>query len=250
MSIDTLSYYNCTLMFSIDTNIDPLIFVAVFAARGNAHPRKRAFKRMKWSFQACYEGIWPMKDDLGKKWPEGSEDAKRAGTHLAGGKRGVLYILTGDLDYDAKSLGLPSYNSASPCFSCPCNLTTMPWYELRVGSAEWINHCYDATVFLEGLCSLFSLPFISLVSVAHDWQHDKKNLGTDQYFYGSVLWLLVFQVLPSSPANNMALIQEEAKAEYQALGVQVRFQNLRLSNLPQFICVFFVATSWDEKYYS
>ena len=65
-----------------------------------------------------------------------------------------------------------------------------------------------------------------------------KNLGTDQYFYGSVLWLLVFQVLPSSPANNMALIQEEVKAEYQALGVQVRFQNLRLSNLPQFIYVF------------
>ena len=187
---------------------------------------------MKWSFQALYDGVHPMQDDLGRPWPEGSREERLAGSQLAGGKRGILYYLTGDLDYDAKALGLPDVHSRSPCFGCPCNLTDMPWFELRRTFAEWMNHCYTPSTKLPGLCALFDLDFVSLASICPDWLHD-KNLGTDQYFYGSVLWLLVYTLFP--PGTNaetaMAQVEQEIVDAYDEMGEQMRFENIKLSSL-------------------
>jgi hypothetical protein len=96
------------------------MFLLVNASDG----RKRAWKRSCWSLTALYHGKWPMNDDLGRPWPPGSEDAQRAGLDLAGGFRAILYVIKGDLDYLAKSLGLTGIMLL--CLAVSALVTTEP----------------------------------------------------------------------------------------------------------------------------
>ena len=189
--------------------------------------RKRAFRRLAWSLTALFHGVFPELDDLGKPWPAGSLDEARAGSALADGYRAVLYVLKGDLDYIYKSLGLPNSGATEPCAWCPCNLTTLPWWDMRL-CLTLQNHLYTAATVLINMCVLFSLPGTSLMCISPDWTHD-KNLGTDMYFYGSVMHILVYQVLTGTPASNLERITAQIKAAYKAAGISVRFQNLTLS---------------------
>ena len=187
---------------------------------------------MKWSFQALYDGVHPMADDLGRAWPADSPQAAKAGKSLANGMRGILYYITGDLEHYGKSLGLPSYRCGNPCFACPCDRRDTPWFELRKAQALWTHHVYVFATALAGLCALFDLAFVSIVSVCPDWLHNKK-LGTDAYFYGSVLWLLVYEIFPAgtTAATAMAQVNEELAAAYREFDVVVRFQNISLSSI-------------------
>ena len=56
------------------------------------------------------------------RWPNGSRNARLAGKPLAGGYRGCLWSLIGDLDYLVSILKLPNFNSARPCSLCRCSL--------------------------------------------------------------------------------------------------------------------------------
>ena len=115
---------------------------------------------MKWSFQALYDSVHPMADDLGRAWPADSPEAAKAGKSLANGMRGILYYITGDLEHYGKSLGLPGYRCGNPCFACPCDRRDMPWFELRKAKALWTHHVYVFATALAGLCALFNLEFV------------------------------------------------------------------------------------------
>ena len=86
---------------------------AVSKAVGLAAPHRstmrRVFMRLKWSFEALFEGFFPQVNDLGTTVARGARLA------LAGGYRAILYVIEGDLDYLAKDLGLPHYSAASCC---------------------------------------------------------------------------------------------------------------------------------------
>ena len=86
---------------------------AVSKAAGMAVPHRstmrRVFMRLKWSFEALFEGFFPQVNDLGVTVAHGARLA------LAGGYRAILYVIEGDLDYLAKDLGLPHYSAASCC---------------------------------------------------------------------------------------------------------------------------------------
>ena len=79
-----------------------------------------------WSFYSLSLGIHPEKDwanDLkpdGVGWPLDSAEAAIAGTPLAAGLRGVLYMLKGDLDHLAK-MGLANYRKSKLCNFCPAD---------------------------------------------------------------------------------------------------------------------------------
>ena len=51
-------------------------------------------------------------------------------------------------------------------------------------------------------CKLLTLPGLSACTVALDWMHC-KYLGSDQYMFGSVMWLLCFVVMPETPLQNL-----------------------------------------------
>ena len=50
---------------------------------------------LNWSLAALYSGRWPARDAWDNAFPEGSAEATRANQPLAGGLRGVLWVLKG-----------------------------------------------------------------------------------------------------------------------------------------------------------
>ena len=67
------------------------------------------------------------------------------------------------------------------------------------------------------------------MSVAPDWMHN-KHLGTDMYFYGSVLWLLVYVVLLDTPQQNLDALMIEVKRIYREKRITGRFAYVTLSS--------------------
>jgi hypothetical protein len=94
---------------------------------------------LAWSLRALYEGKWPTMDVHGRP----IRDA-RAGTPLAGGFRGVLWVVRGDLELMNQKLGLENYNSNTPCACCRANTSNRPWTDGRA-TAAWRNTVWNNT---------------------------------------------------------------------------------------------------------
>ena len=133
-------------------------------------------------------------------------DAK-AGTWLAGGHYACLWANIVDLDYCAKALGLPRWSlndfPRALCKCCKCG--SLSWLDCRK-TASWVQTCWKPSEWLawpeRSKCKLFTLPGLSACTVALDWMHC-KYLGSDQYMFGSVMWLLCFVVMPETPLQNL-----------------------------------------------
>ena len=69
---------------------------------------------------------------------------------------------------------------------------------------------------------------ISVHTVYADLMHT-KHVGTDQYFYASVLWLLCFRILPGEPQQNISTVLHEIKAGYRETRPPCTFTNLTLN---------------------
>lgn len=78
----------------------------------------------------------------------------------------------------------------------------MPWTDFRLNPlAEWMSNIWGAAqhaVQFPDRHAWLTLPGVSILSVAVDWMH-VKYLGTDQYFIGTILWLMCYVILPGPP---------------------------------------------------
>ena len=147
--------------------------------------------------QICFDGEWPQADADGVPYAEGTFEANRAGTKLAGGEYcAVLWLISGDLEYDYKEMKVEYYNSNDPCFFCDCNASDIPWKDLRP-DAEWTNHLYTdfdawyAKPTHRGVNEVFLLAWVTVLSLIADLMH-VKHLGVDMNLAGAVLWLFCF----------------------------------------------------------
>ena len=70
------------------------------------------------------------------------------------------------------------------------------------------------------------------MSVAADWMH-AKNIGVDAYFQGSVVFLLVYSIYASTPAENAAALESDLQNACRVRGVG-GLQRLTLSPLIPF----------------
>lgn len=180
-------------------------FSALYADNLLGRTLPAIFKVICWSLESLWTGTWPSADHLGKAYVPGTVEHRRAGTPLAGGHFCVLMSVKGDLVYLAKVLKLPWYSSSKPCAMCSCDTSTTPWSDFRPcaewrrkvwGNSEWAaEHPTAHPIFRGG----FSC---GIQSVAVDIMHC-KHLGTDQWFYGSVLYWLCYHVMPKSPEENL-----------------------------------------------
>ena len=66
----------------------------------------------------------------------------------------------------------------------------MPWSNFN-SDATWLVELYTPADWPHGHGGPFELPGVSVHTVYADYMHCKL-LGTDQYIFGSVLWLLVY----------------------------------------------------------
>ncbi len=155
-------------------------------AKFNANTHKAIYKVLKWSLQALYDGIWPLLRPDNSPWPASSDEQGRAGKLLAGGKRGVVWHINFDLDWAFESLGLPRWNSRSPCAKCGVTIATVS--DIR-SPAPWIDSVYDHDKFVRAnlaTCPLFSVTDITVETLKGDWLHSKHQ-GTDSYLFGGTL---------------------------------------------------------------
>lgn len=103
---------------------------------------KKAWDTLAWSFRALFLGKHPSTDPAGNPWPPNSREAQLAGTPLAGGLRGVVLVIRGDLEYFSNTLHLEHFSSAEPCCLCLANRDSVPWNDHRP-TAEWRSTCWD-----------------------------------------------------------------------------------------------------------
>lgn len=137
-----------------------------------------------------------------------SAEGMKSDKNLANGYFGMLFALVGDLDYFAKYLGMPRWSlSSGPCALCRCARDgANSWLDCRL-QAGWIGTTWTARSWLQwpakSQCKIFMAPGVSICTLALDWMHC-KYLGSDMYLYGSILYLLVFQILKgASPLSNL-----------------------------------------------
>lgn len=189
-----------------------------------------------WSYKALETGKWPHTDYRGRAWPAGSAEAQLAGQDLAGGYRGVVFISKADLDFVAKSLGLRHYGANQPCDFCPCDRSSAEqgWWPTNFGRTSlWKNALYTAEEWRALYPAvphwLFSLDHFCQYNVEPDELHIVW-LGTAMYCNGSVLWLLVFRILPDSPTKNMENLWADIVDCYRELGISTQYTNLSIGS--------------------
>ncbi|CAE7776529.1 unnamed protein product, partial [Symbiodinium necroappetens] len=192
---------------------------------------QQLWKIFAWSLTALWLGYWPTRDHEGRRFPAGSIQAERAGQALAGGFYGVLWSLIGDLDYFTQILQLPNYNNATmPCPLCRASLSgnltwsnfssTAPWR-----ATMWRPHTWHLWPD-RSRNPVFSIPGVSSLQIALDYMHS-KYLGTDQFQFGSVLSLLVYDVMDEgSPELNLAACWRFMREYYRIHQTAVRFRSM------------------------
>lgn len=185
------------------------VFQKLLAQMPLFNTKSRFWRIFVWSLENLQRGTWPTHDWNGR--PLASPiDIARAGKPLAGAVGSffvaVVWLVTGDLEHFNKELKLPnSSRNDHPCCFCPGNASVLlNAYEFREGKSGWLSRIYtkiDWATNQFNVHVLFRSPVlgVTVLNIAADWMHN-KNLGTDGYFYGSVLFLLVFDVLPGT--NN------------------------------------------------
>jgi hypothetical protein len=99
--------------------------------------------------------------------------------------------------------------------------------------SEWIEALYTA----EEWKALY--PYLPhwIFQLAHVNQHNLEPdelhiiwLGTAMCFFGSVLWMLVFRVLPNAASSNMASLWDQISRCYSDMGISTQHTNLSVGS--------------------
>lgn len=156
-------------------------------------------------------GIWPTHDWNDNPYLPSTKEHHLAHVvkWLAVGYYGVLRVATTDLEFYYHGFKLEnSGHGPTPCIFGRCDWDDLNWRDFRP-TAPWWDHLYTKASWLAAHpehIALFDLPFISILNnVFGDWMR-VKYLGVGQYFLGSILWLLVFNILPWSPQKNLETV--------------------------------------------
>jgi hypothetical protein len=156
-----------------------------------------------WSMDAIAAGVHPHTDENGNPWPLRSDRASLAGKPLMpGGLFGVMWGMTGDLDYFMKDLGLPYHSSLKFCWRCDCDRSAKPWNDFR-RSAAW-----RATVFTplqvrnrELDLPLFQASEMSPLMLMFDVMH-VLDLGICAHVIANILWTMVYMDMASPDKHS------------------------------------------------
>ena len=207
------------------------IFCKLMSKQTGSDTLEKFYLSLRWSLLAWIRGQWPSHDANGKLYAKNTVAGKRAGTPLAEGYFGVVWVWRADLDFIWKHFLLPvrGYNSLAPCFSCPATKKTMR----DVGpGAPWLPHVHKANRRVPHVLFQVAELGLTILSVFADYMHC-KHIGTDMYFLGGLLHFLCYDVLDGdSPSANMEYLWGLLKQEFR--GCQhSHFNNICLSMFTQ-----------------
>ena len=119
------SFSWCSMLGKGDVRDKQLYIYSYFDHFVTAGTVDAVFDILRWSFTALAEGKWPRRD-----WQNKPLRGDKGGTPLAGGYRGVLFGLLGDLEFQASVLQLPRWSAKrNLCSLCRCT---------RDGDLSWL----------------------------------------------------------------------------------------------------------------
>jgi hypothetical protein len=187
---------------------------------------------LAWSVRWLWLGRWPTHDVNGQPYPEDSAPWKLAHEtyYLADGFCGMFFAFIADLDHQTKFWEIENYESkTNPCYYCPCNLTSMNWRDFRT-TARWVTNVYTHQQWCNrhpDRLYILKMQMFSVFTICTDWMH-VKYLGTDQYFFGSVLFYMVSIMMLGfgTPESNMLFIMTRIRESYADDGVQCCFKTI------------------------
>ena len=196
-----------------------VLFKDLVSQRCGHHTRDASNRVMVWSLMAMFEGEHPSYCPNGHFYDRDTPEGRLAREPLCGRGseqfRAVLFANCGDLEHHWQGFGLdnPGATAAGPCMFCRCNSSTRP-YSDYTDTAAWIPTIYTKESWRThhpNPSRLYLLPFLSIMNQVPDRMH-MHHLGNYQRFFGSVLHLLVYQVLLGNPTDNLAQVVSELKA--------------------------------------
>ena len=170
-----------------------MLLYAMFKLLETARGSHLIWVKMVWSFTTLFEGFWPRYDWNGNAWTDENPSEKALGegrVPLAGGLRGILFDLQGDIEHFSNVYKLRHFNADLLCDFCPCSRdesdrtllynnfgTDNRWVRLQYTEASW-RLIYHGRY----LHPLFSIPGVTHYCIAPDELHI-IHLGISQYFW-------------------------------------------------------------------
>ena len=197
---------------------------------------QQLWKILAWSLTALFHGVHPDTDHNGEPFPHGTSRSRLAGTPLArSGARGLVYAISGDMDWLANEMNLAHPSSLNPCFKCACNVDEVPWNDFREAAA------WRATVKTpaQNLAQpptrhiILTVPGIVAESFALDMMH-VIDLGISLHVLGNVLFYIIFDVLRGHTWDSaVQIVFEQILGIYQELGTphSSRLAELKMENI-------------------
>jgi hypothetical protein len=120
----------------------------------------------------------------------------------------MLFLAKADLDFQGNDLKMTHISNVHGCAFCPASkhADDLPWYHMVKDMAGWIVNAFTTESWKmarpgQGV-EVFRMSFMSCLSLGVDMMH-VKHLGVDKPFFGSILWLLCFEVLNDGPQSNL-----------------------------------------------
>ena len=188
-----------------------------------------------WSLKALAAGKWHTHDHLGHEYPADSAEGRLAGQDLAGGYFCIVWLLKSDLDYACNHLHLRHYSAAMSCDLCPCTRHGPPamWPSNFFSDSGWTSALYNVDEW-KALYPALPHWIFELDNVnQHNLEPVELHiiwLGTAMWFLGSVLWMLVFRVLPNDAPSNATSVWEQVSQCYSEMGASSQYTNLSINS--------------------
>ena len=196
-----------------------------------------------WSFAALEAGRHPTHDHRGEQFTT-EPWISLAGTDLADGLCGVLWLFRIDADYIHTDLNTPGYWAKNePCYSCFCNKTDGPSHFLNfsptsswpttifIDMADFFTHCANHEKPIHRLFRPRAVGGLGLhiLLFMRDSLH-VMDLGMSQGLLGSVLWLLCFgaYVVEGDPFDACRIVFGDIDLLYKTNRTPSRLGNLEL----------------------
>ena len=233
-SLDAYSWHG--LLGSGSTKYVKHYIVSVFKQSATKKTLPAIWEVLCWSFMALFLGVWPSTDHKGVAYSPTSAQGRLAGTPLAGGLRAVLWLIKGDLLFFSDDLGLRNVTSLHPCDWCPCHRIDEEDENLQVFNfainAEWKRMLLSVLDWrrLPGPRHLLfrTFTFLSQMNCEGDELHVMYG-GVYQALLGSVLWVLIYVLLPGTAVANMATVWSDIQDLYNEFSSPCRYSSLTLS---------------------